>query len=140
MNFCIAIILLLSFKKLLDVARSYENDIFLNLKDHFYSLSKNRYSCRVAQKMISVFPTSKVKELLAQVHGHEIDMITDAHASHVIQKAIISQPPSVFGFIVNAITFREKHLKEVILNRYGCRVVQVCLDRIVPLCQKTHKK
>ena len=100
-------------------------------------MCKNRYSCRVAQKMISIYPTSKVIELLSQIRGHEVELVTDMHASHVVQKIVTSQSATTFGFIVNALTSRERFLKEVILNKYGCRVVQMCLDRLVCISQKS---
>lgn len=90
--------------------------------------------------MIAIADPPEVAQLLEHIRGHEIEMIMDIHASHVIQKVIMEQPPSIFGSIINRITSREKDFKKVILDKSGCRVVQMCLDRIVLMCQKSNRR
>lgn len=124
----------------MEKADDHAEHIFAHLKPHFYVMCKNRYSCRVAQKMISIYSTHKVNELLSLVHGHEVELIMDPHASHVMQKVVSTQPAKTFGFIVNMVTSQEKHLRQVIYSKFGCRVIQLCLDRLVEICQQSNTK
>jgi pumilio RNA-binding family len=119
---------------ILDVAKvSHVEDIFRVLHHYWWQLSQNRYGCRVVQKVVECFPVNKVYELLSIFRGREVMAAKDGSACHVIQRIILTHGPEMFTYFAEVYKVLE-NFKSVIMNKYGCHVIQQLMCRLIHFC------
>lgn len=98
------------------------------------SLALNRYGCRVVQKLMQISPPDHVERLLTtKFSDQEFELVTDQNGNRIVQKLIENFEPGVYlPFLRSMID--SAGLKHVLVNKYGCRVMQAALERAVQLC------
>lgn len=113
----------------------FTNALFDAIETHSIDLSFNRYACRVIQKFVLFAPADRVRRLLDTYSGIEGKIAKDQNANHIIQRVFENHSPVVYTLFVNAFVINSG-VKDIIEDKYGCRVVQVCLERLVDHCTK----
>lgn len=111
----------------------FSSALYDAIEKHSLDLSFNRYACRVVQKFVSFASPEHVQRLLRMYSGHEGKIVKDQNANHIVQRVFEHHSPDVYSGFVNAFV-ANSGVKDVVEDKYGCRVVQVCLERLVSYC------
>ena len=113
------------------------------MKRNCLDLLLQRHSCRFIQHYVDKLSKERLIGLLASLQGNELMVVMDQNANHVIQHIVSTSSPDVFYefFIALLSNPNPKGGIETIANdKYGCRVIQKCLERIVEFCTGTEAK
>lgn len=101
------------------------------------------HSCRVVQEAIRCIEQDDLSKLIAEFHDHALALIHDSHGNHVIQRCIQAQSffaktaesegdhdgaSKLMGRLQFIIDYVITHIESLSLHRFGCRVVQRCLE------------
>jgi pumilio RNA-binding family len=89
----------------------------------------NRFSCRVIQKAIDAFSADMLEPMLQAFRGYVLSMGTEQSANHVLQKIIDTVPAKDYRFVVEEMC-SPGNMDKMICNKFGCRVVQFCLEKL----------
>ncbi|KAL4003036.1 Pumilio-family RNA binding repeat protein [Acanthocheilonema viteae] len=93
-------------------------------------MCSNRYGSRIMQRIFERFDFGYRVELLNKLSGSECFLAVDSCATHVMQKLFALFPPTKYSFIVIALTLSKENFKQVVQNKYGCRVIQSALEEL----------
>jgi pumilio RNA-binding family len=111
-------------------AGDYAHELFRSIFSEIVELSTNRFGCRVVQCLVDKCPTDMAFALVDAFQGHEVLMTVHSYASHVIQRIIQRHSPDVFAPLVDKFC-EGTALFAVVQDKFGCRIVQKLLDRLV---------
>ncbi|KAH7726949.1 pumilio-family RNA binding repeat containing protein [Aphelenchoides avenae] len=118
-------------QKVVEEAGPMTRALLNGFSENMLRLTCNRYGCRVVQKVIECFPIEMVFDIVIKYHGDELSISVDPNASHVIQKVVACHGPEVFEPFVTAYTECIQNFDHVVLNKYGCHVIQKVLEKLV---------
>ncbi|VDN04302.1 unnamed protein product [Thelazia callipaeda] len=93
-------------------------------------MCSSRYGSRIMQRIFERFDFGYRVELLSKLDGSECFLAVDSCATHVMQKLFALFPPTKYSFIVIALTLSKENFKQVVQNKYGCRVIQSALEEL----------
>uniref|UniRef100_A0A0R3RTG4 PUM-HD domain-containing protein n=1 Tax=Elaeophora elaphi TaxID=1147741 RepID=A0A0R3RTG4_9BILA len=93
-------------------------------------MCSNRYGSRIMQRIFERFDFGYRVELLNKLSGSECFLAVDSCATHVMQKLFALFPPTKYSFVVIALTLSKENFKQVVQNKYGCRVIQSALEEL----------
>ena len=111
------------------------------MKRNCLDLLLQRHSCRFIQHYVDKVSKERLIVLLKSLQGNELMVVMDQNANHVIQHIVSTSSPDVFYEFFIALLSNPKGGIETIANdKYGCRVIQKCLERIVEFCTGTEAK
>ncbi|KAL7489874.1 hypothetical protein ACHAW6_015596 [Cyclotella cf. meneghiniana] len=112
-------------------------------KEGILHLSMDIHGCRVVQEAIRCIEQDDLSKLIAEFHDHALALIHDSHGNHVIQRCIQAQSffaktaesegdhdgaSKLMGRLQFIIDYVITHIESLSLHRFGCRVVQRCLE------------
>lgn len=124
----------------------FTDSLIGTIEQHSFELSFNRHGYRIVQKYVNFAPVELVQKLLnVNFAGHEAEMVQDINAHHIIQSVVEKHMPLIYAPFIKA-CIASLTVKSAIENKYGCRVFQFCLERLVdysfncelPNCDKVH--
>uniref|UniRef100_A0A183C5Q5 PUM-HD domain-containing protein n=1 Tax=Globodera pallida TaxID=36090 RepID=A0A183C5Q5_GLOPA len=111
-----------------------QRELFSLVRPLAFKMVLNRFACRIVQKVVINLTDSHVHQLLCQqFKGHENTLVTDQNGNHFVQCVVEHFAPDVYGKFVLALATFPAGLNAVFENKYGCRVIQLVLERIVQL-------
>jgi len=114
----------------------YVRLLFDAIEANCIELSFSRYACRVIQKLVEHAPEEYTHRLLKAYVGHEVQIAKDQNANHIVQRILEKCMPDVYSPFMKTIV--EKYgLTPIIEDKYGCRIIQLCLERLVACCSST---
>lgn len=96
-------------------------------------MSYHRFACRVVQEFVRTASVNRTYRLLNTFAKEEGKITCDQNANHIIQRVLDRHNPEVYGSFIKALVI-SPGVKSIIENKYGCRVIQMCLERIVNYC------
>uniref|UniRef100_A0A1I7VX41 PUM-HD domain-containing protein n=1 Tax=Loa loa TaxID=7209 RepID=A0A1I7VX41_LOALO len=127
-------------QKLIEGARNDEQETVCSLLEtNMVIFSRGRYSCRVVQKAFECFDVANCLSLVAKLDGSEKDLSLDQNGNHVIQKIFSCVPFYGYSNIVNKYVVSADVLSEVVKDRYGCRVIQLSIEKLEEEVAKNSK-
>ncbi|KAI1715601.1 pumilio domain-containing protein 5 [Ditylenchus destructor] len=110
------------------------DSILHSVEQNSLQLSFDRYACRVVQKYINFASVGQVQRLLNEKFaGYEAQIVQNINASHVIQAVLDKHVPNVYAPFIKACV-ASLPVKAALEDKFGCRVFQSCLERIVRHC------
>jgi pumilio RNA-binding family len=116
-------------QKMISEAGDYGQRMMQLLSAQAPDMAFNRFSCRVIQKAIDTFPADMLEPMLQAFRGYVLAMGTEQSANHVLQKIIESVPANAYRFIIEEMC-NSGNMDRMICNKFGCRVVQFCLEKL----------
>ncbi|KAK0416881.1 hypothetical protein QR680_012733 [Steinernema hermaphroditum] len=113
------------------LANDHEKNVIVRvMRGRMIRMCYNRYACRVVQQIIeTAFPDIAV-ELMSETAGHEARLAVDQNANHVVQKFLHALEPHYFAPMMGSIARNPDDLRDVMKNKYGCRVIQLAFERL----------
>lgn len=96
-------------------------------------LSFHRFACRVVQEFVRTASVNRTHHLLNTFADNEGRITCDQNANHIIQRVLDRHNPDVYASFIKALVV-SPGVKTIIEDKYGCRVIQMCLERIVAYC------
>ncbi|KAL3994724.1 Pumilio-family RNA binding repeat protein [Acanthocheilonema viteae] len=127
-------------QKLIEQAENDQHAIICSfLETNLVTFSRGRYSCRVVQKAFECFDVAKCLLLVDKLDGSEKDLSLDQNANHVIQKIFLCVPFYGYSGIINKYMTSTDVLNEIVENRYGCRVIQLSIEKLEEETAKNSK-
>uniref|UniRef100_A0A1I8F095 PUM-HD domain-containing protein n=1 Tax=Wuchereria bancrofti TaxID=6293 RepID=A0A1I8F095_WUCBA len=127
-------------QKLIEEARSNEQATICSLLEtNMVTFSHGRYSCRVVQKAFECFDVTNCLSLIGKLDGAEKDLSLDQNGNHVIQKIFSCVPFYGYSGIVSKYVASTDILNEVMKDRYGCRVIQLSIEKLEEEVTKNSK-
>ncbi|KAH7726728.1 pumilio-family RNA binding repeat containing protein [Aphelenchoides avenae] len=118
-------------QKVVEEAGLMTRTLFGIFMDSILRLTCSRYGCRVVQKIVECFPIEMVFDIVEKFHGDELTITLDPNACHVVQKVVSVHGPEVFEPFVVAYTETIQNFDHVVLNKYGCHVIQRVLEKLI---------
>ncbi|CAD7966164.1 unnamed protein product, partial [Amoebophrya sp. A25] len=85
--------------------------------------ARNRYACRVLQRLIGCGPEEMIAGLVMELSKEVVQLSLDQNGNHVIQKCF-SYP----ALVEHVVTGYRGHILTVARHVYGCRVLQRLLQ------------
>uniref|UniRef100_A0A914LNL4 PUM-HD domain-containing protein n=1 Tax=Meloidogyne incognita TaxID=6306 RepID=A0A914LNL4_MELIC len=102
------------------------------------TLALNRYGCRVLQKLVQTLPPHSVEDLMnVRFAGIEFQLITDQNGNHIVQYIVNNLQPQVYLKFIESLN-KSVGLKQVVENKYGCRVLQCALEKVILICHQNN--
>uniref|UniRef100_A0A0N5A1J7 PUM-HD domain-containing protein n=1 Tax=Parastrongyloides trichosuri TaxID=131310 RepID=A0A0N5A1J7_PARTI len=92
-------------------------------------LALNQYGCRVIQKAIEFCDYDGNVIIFNEIKKDILKCTCNEHGNHVIQKMIPKLSKEYHRYIVDSILKNDNLLYEISLNQYGCRVIQVMIEK-----------
>ena len=106
--------------------------LYRKIEENSVELLLNRFSCRVVQKFVDIVSKKRIARLLGYLVGKEEIIVTDQNANHVIQRILERTTPDIYEhFFKGLVKSSNSGIRSICENKYGCRVVQKCLERVV---------
>uniref|UniRef100_A0AC34FA63 PUM-HD domain-containing protein n=1 Tax=Panagrolaimus sp. ES5 TaxID=591445 RepID=A0AC34FA63_9BILA len=120
-------------KMITEAGKEYGQKMLHLLAVQAPDMAFNRFSCRVIQKAVDAFTPVMLEPMLQAFRGYVLSMGTDQSANHVLQKIIDIVPAKDYRFIVEEMC-SSGNMDRMICNKFGCRVVQFCLEKLTKSC------
>jgi hypothetical protein len=111
-----------------DCSRLHQSKVDIPELLDVWSLSCEKHGCWLVQQRFEDGTVEEKSRLAEQLRGHIWQAVRDPHANYVVQKCIMSTPPSTSQFIVDELCNRSNGAVEAARHRYGCRIVQRLLE------------
>ncbi|KAM3719326.1 Pumilio domain-containing protein [Dirofilaria immitis] len=109
------------------------------LETNLITFCRGRYSCRVVQKAFECFDVTNCLSLIGKLDGTEKDLSLDQNGNHVIQKIFSCVPFYGYNGIVSKYLASADVLNEVVKDKYGCRVIQLSIEKLEEEVTKNSK-
>ncbi|KAF7632629.1 Serine/threonine protein phosphatase 2A regulatory subunit [Meloidogyne graminicola] len=88
--------------------------------------------------IIQVLSPQRVKDLMTvRFSGIEFQLITDQNGNHIVQYIVNNLQPQIYLNFIESLD-KSVGLKQVFENKYGCRVLQCALERVVLICRQNN--
>lgn len=116
-------------KMITEAGKEYAPKMLNLLSVQAADMAFNRFSCRVIQKAIDAFSADMLDPMLQAFRGYVLSMGTEQSANHVLQKIIDTVPAKDYRFIIEEMC-SSGNMDKMICNKFGCRVVQFCLEKL----------
>lgn len=100
-------------------------------RDAVLKLARDKFGCRVLQRVLEVAPRAVQKDLAFELEGEVFSCSRHMHANFVLQKCVQLLPATGVDFIIKGM---EAHAVEAAQHQYSCRVLQ----RLIEHCR--HQK
>eukprot|EP00435_Cladocopium_sp_Y103_P005900 s857_g1.t3 len=100
-------------------------------RDAVLKLARDKFGCRVLQRVLEVAPRNVQKDLAFELEGEVFSCSRHMHANFVLQKCVQLLPANGVDFIIKGM---EAHSVEAAQHQYSCRVLQ----RLIEHCR--HQK
>lgn len=107
--------------------------MFDTIEKNSLELSFHRFACRVVQEFVRAASVYRTRRLLATFAHNEGRIARDQNANHIVQRVLDRHIPDVYAPFIKALVI-EPGVKVIIEDKYGCRVIQMCLEKIVAFC------
>jgi len=129
--------------------------VMCSLLQNGLQLSLNRFSCRAIQKLVTRAPADSLQRLFDAYKGNEGVVAMDQNGNHIgrtslipallhthcfsyfsVQRIMEYNVPRVYAPFIRALADKPGIL-HLMMDKCGCRVVQMCLEKLVSYCSST---
>uniref|UniRef100_A0A1I8C0G0 PUM-HD domain-containing protein n=1 Tax=Meloidogyne hapla TaxID=6305 RepID=A0A1I8C0G0_MELHA len=125
-------------QELLTSENCTSNQLIHSLEEIASTLALNRYGCRVLQKLVQMLPPHRVEDLMTvRFAGIEFQLITDQNGNHIVQYIVNNLQPQIYLKFIESLN-ESVGLKQVVENKYGCRVLQCALEKVILICHQSN--